>query len=200
MSYIKLALAYLILQQQKPKSGYFCPSNVHNSAPFMGKKCRPKTPIGLSYYSSSNQNLDISALQMCIILLPLWARNVDLKCQQAFHTTVVVTKIWIFLPLKCAYFCSLYGQEIFKKNHDVGLILLLYILQVQERGKTWTNSRRHLVILYTRYTTRFSLRSNLVAPLEIMKMSPDGADFWYKCFQGSGKSPCKILPSQLFSV
>ena len=45
-----------------------------------------------------------------------------------FNTTVVETKIWIFLPLKCAYFCSLYGQEMFKKNHDVGLILLLYIL------------------------------------------------------------------------
>ena len=35
-------------------------------------------------------------------------------------------------------------------------------------GKIWTNSRRHLVILYTRYTTQFSLRSNLVAPLEII--------------------------------
>ena len=34
-------------------------------------------------------------------------------------------------------------------------------------GKIWTDSRRHLVISYTRYTTRFSLRSNLVAPLEI---------------------------------
>ena len=29
-------------------------------------------------------------------------------------------------------------------------------------------AKRHLVILYTRYTTRFSLRSNLVAPLEKM--------------------------------
>ena len=27
------------------------------------------------------------------------------------NTTVVETKIWIFLPLKSAYFCSLYGQE-----------------------------------------------------------------------------------------
>ena len=26
---------------------------VHISVPFMGKKCRPKTPISLSYYSSS---------------------------------------------------------------------------------------------------------------------------------------------------
>ena len=48
------------------------------------------------------------------------------------NTSVVETKIWIFLPLKCAYFCSLYGQEMFKKNNDVGLILLLYILKVQE--------------------------------------------------------------------
>ena len=34
----------------------------------------------------------------------------------------------------------------------------------------------------------------------ITKMSPDGANFLHKCFQGLGQDPCKILASQFFSV
>ena len=34
----------------------------------------------------------------------------------------------------------------------------------------------------------------------ITKMSPDGANFLLKSFQGSGQYPCKTLASQLFSV
>jgi hypothetical protein len=45
------------------------------SAPFMGKKCRPKTPIGIPYYSSSNQNEWISAPSNMQISAPFMGKK-----------------------------------------------------------------------------------------------------------------------------
>ena len=52
-------------------NGFLPPKNEWISAPFMGKKCRPKTPIGIPYYSSSNQNEWVSAPSNLHISAPL---------------------------------------------------------------------------------------------------------------------------------
>ena len=44
--------------------GSFCPQNWTIFGSRMGRKCRPKTPIGISYYSSSNQKLGFFALKI----------------------------------------------------------------------------------------------------------------------------------------
>ena len=85
------------------------------SAPSMGKKCRPKTPIGISYYSGSNQNVEISAPLM------------DKKCRPKTPIGILHTR-----------------------GAKFGLI---------------ADATRSFYILVT--LTRFSFRSNLVAPLEI---------------------------------
>ena len=56
---LKIYLCMTDTVKQFLLSGF--PQNEWISAPCMGKKCRPKTPICIPYYSSSNQNEWISA-------------------------------------------------------------------------------------------------------------------------------------------
>merc|ERR1711860_252999 len=89
-------------------------------------------------------------------------------------------QMWIFLPPSWARNvqekprCRLHSTTAYTigaRGAKFGLIA----------DATWS-----FYILVTRLGSRFartsSLHSKLLAPLEIMKMSPDGADFWYKCF------------------
>merc|ERR1711860_413530 len=83
--WLLLLTTTVVVSSSNQKVHISVPSNVHISAPFMGKKCRPKTPISLSFYSSSNPNVHISVPSNVHISDPFMGKKCRPKMPKSYR-------------------------------------------------------------------------------------------------------------------